>query len=81
VTPEAQEHLDKARESLIKARGLLDVMRYSDEAARAAFCRPSARRHAGRIGAQARTFRAHANEPCDYPAPALVFSATSSQAF
>ena len=53
MTPEAQEHLDKARESLIKARGLLDVMRYSDEAARAAFCRPSARRHAGRIGAQA----------------------------
>jgi hypothetical protein len=34
VTPEAVEHLDKAREALIKARGLLDVMHYSDEAAR-----------------------------------------------
>jgi uncharacterized protein (UPF0332 family) len=37
VTPEAEEHLDKAREALIKARGLLDVMHYSDEAARAAY--------------------------------------------
>jgi uncharacterized protein (UPF0332 family) len=37
VTPEAREHLDKAREALIKAQGLLDVMRYSDEAARAAY--------------------------------------------
>jgi len=26
VTPEAAEHLDKAREALTKARGLLDVM-------------------------------------------------------
>jgi len=37
VTPEAEEHLDKARDSLIKARGLLDVMHYSDDAARAAY--------------------------------------------
>jgi uncharacterized protein (UPF0332 family) len=37
VTPEAEEHLDKAREALSKARGLLDVMHYSDEAARAAY--------------------------------------------
>jgi hypothetical protein len=37
VTPEAAEHLDKAREALSKARGLLDVMHYSDEAARAAY--------------------------------------------
>jgi uncharacterized protein (UPF0332 family) len=37
VTPEAEEHLDKARASLIKARGLLEVMDYSDEAARAAY--------------------------------------------
>ena len=37
MTPEAEEHLDKAREALIKARGLLDVMHYSDEAARAAY--------------------------------------------
>jgi uncharacterized protein (UPF0332 family) len=37
VTPEAEEHLDKAREALIRARGLLDVMHYSDEAARAAY--------------------------------------------
>ena len=36
MTPEAEEHLDKAREALIKARGLLEVMHYSDEAARAA---------------------------------------------
>jgi uncharacterized protein (UPF0332 family) len=37
VTPEAEEHLKKAREALIKARGLLDVMHYSDEPARAAY--------------------------------------------
>ena len=37
MTPEAAEHLDKAREALSKARGLLDVMHYSDEAARAAY--------------------------------------------
>ena len=37
MTPEAAEHLDKAREALSKARGLLDVMHYSAEAARAAY--------------------------------------------
>jgi uncharacterized protein (UPF0332 family) len=37
VTPEAEEHLEKAREALVKARGLLEVMHYSDEAARAAY--------------------------------------------
>jgi uncharacterized protein (UPF0332 family) len=37
VTPEAEGHLDKARESLIKARGLLDVMHHSEEAARVAY--------------------------------------------
>ena len=37
MTPKAEEHLDKAREALIKACGLLDVMLYSDEAARAAY--------------------------------------------
>jgi uncharacterized protein (UPF0332 family) len=37
VTPETREHLDKAREYLTKARGLLDVMRYNDEACRAAY--------------------------------------------
>ena len=37
MTPETKEHLDKAHETLIKARGLLAVMHYSDEAARAAY--------------------------------------------
>ena len=37
MTPEAEGHPDKARQSLIKAGGLLDVMHYSDEAARAAY--------------------------------------------
>jgi uncharacterized protein (UPF0332 family) len=37
VAPEAAEHPDRAREALSKARGLLDVMHYSDEAARAAY--------------------------------------------
>jgi uncharacterized protein (UPF0332 family) len=37
VTPETREHLDKAREYLIKARGMLDIMGYSDEAGRAAY--------------------------------------------
>jgi hypothetical protein len=37
VTPEAEEHLEKARETLVKARGLLEVMDYRDEAARAAY--------------------------------------------
>lgn len=37
MTPETSEHLDKAREYLGKARGLLDVMHYNDEAGRAAY--------------------------------------------
>ena len=37
MTPETGEHLDKAREYLIKARGLLAVMHYNDEAGRAAY--------------------------------------------
>ncbi|MDR3516019.1 MAG: HEPN domain-containing protein [Azospirillaceae bacterium] len=37
MTPETNEHLDKAREYLVKARGLLDVMHYNDEAGRAAY--------------------------------------------
>jgi len=34
VTPEAREHLDKAREYPTKARAMLEAMHYSDEAAR-----------------------------------------------
>jgi len=37
VTPETNEHLDKAREYLVTARNLLDVMQYNDEAGRAAY--------------------------------------------
>ncbi|MGH7037416.1 MAG: HEPN domain-containing protein [Stellaceae bacterium] len=37
MTPEAQEHLDKVREYLVKSRAMLEVMHYSDEAARAAY--------------------------------------------
>lgn len=37
MTPETSEHLAKAREYLSKARNLLDVMHYNDEAARAAY--------------------------------------------
>ncbi len=37
MTPESGEHLGKARTYLTKARGLLDVMRYNDEAGRAAY--------------------------------------------
>ena len=37
MTPETKEHLDKAREYLTKARGLLDVLHYNDEAGRAAY--------------------------------------------
>jgi uncharacterized protein (UPF0332 family) len=37
VTPETEQHLAKAREYLVKARGLLDVMHYADEAGRAAY--------------------------------------------
>ena len=37
MTPETREHLEKAREYLVKARGLLDVLHYHDEAGRAAY--------------------------------------------
>ena len=37
MTPETAEHLDKAREYLTRARNLLDVMHYNDEAGRAAY--------------------------------------------
>ena len=37
MTPETQEHLDKAREYLSKARTLIDVVHYDDEAGRAAY--------------------------------------------
>ena len=37
MTPEAAGHLDKAREYLTKARALLDVLHYPDEAGRAAY--------------------------------------------
>jgi uncharacterized protein (UPF0332 family) len=37
VTPETREHLDKARDFLTKAGTLLDVVRYVDEAGRAAY--------------------------------------------
>lgn len=37
MTPETADYLAKAREYLNKARSLLDVMNYSDEAARAAY--------------------------------------------
>lgn len=37
MTPEATEHLDRAREYLTKARNLLDVMHYNDDAGRAAY--------------------------------------------
>ena len=37
MTPETNEHFEKAREYLVKARNLLDVMRYNDEAGRAAY--------------------------------------------
>ena len=37
MSPESGEHLDKARAYLTKARGLLDVMHYNDEAGRAAY--------------------------------------------
>jgi uncharacterized protein (UPF0332 family) len=37
VTPEAAEHLDKARDYLAKARALIDVLHYADEAGRAAY--------------------------------------------
>jgi uncharacterized protein (UPF0332 family) len=37
VTPETQEHLDKAREYLVKVRDPLDVVHYADEAGPAAY--------------------------------------------
>jgi uncharacterized protein (UPF0332 family) len=37
VKPEAAEHLDRAAEYLTKARSLLDVLHYNDEAGRAAY--------------------------------------------
>ena len=37
MTPESAEHLDRAREHLTKARNLLDVMHYYDDAGRAAY--------------------------------------------
>ena len=37
MTPETAEHINKAREYLAKARNLLDVMHYNDEAGRAAY--------------------------------------------
>jgi uncharacterized protein (UPF0332 family) len=37
VTPEAQQHLDKAREHLAKARDFFEVLHYEDEAARCAY--------------------------------------------
>lgn len=37
MKPEAAEHLDRAGEYLTKARNLLDVLHYNDEAGRAAY--------------------------------------------
>jgi uncharacterized protein (UPF0332 family) len=37
LTPEAQEHLTKAREELGKARNVLDRLNYADEAGRLAY--------------------------------------------
>ncbi|HEX4160672.1 MAG TPA: HEPN domain-containing protein [Rhizomicrobium sp.] len=37
MTPETAEHLDKARTCLAKARNLLDILHYNDEAGRAAY--------------------------------------------
>ena len=37
MTPETTEHLDRAREHLTKARNLLHVMHYNDDAGRAAY--------------------------------------------
>jgi uncharacterized protein (UPF0332 family) len=60
VTPEAAGHLDKAREYLTKARALVDVLHYTDEAGRAAYL---AGYHAAqglifeRTGREARTHR------------------------
>ncbi|MBV8739845.1 MAG: HEPN domain-containing protein [Alphaproteobacteria bacterium] len=37
MKPEAVEHLDRAGEYLVKARNLLDVLHYNDDAGRAAY--------------------------------------------
>jgi uncharacterized protein (UPF0332 family) len=37
VTPETREHLDKAHEHLTKARTILDLLHYADEAGRLAY--------------------------------------------
>jgi uncharacterized protein (UPF0332 family) len=37
VSPESAGHLDRAREHLSKARNLLDIMHYNDDAGRAAY--------------------------------------------
>ena len=37
MTPESAEHLAKAREYLVKARALLDIVHFADEAGRAAY--------------------------------------------
>ena len=37
MKPETREHLDKAREYLAKARSLLDVVHFADEAGRATY--------------------------------------------
>jgi uncharacterized protein (UPF0332 family) len=37
VSPESQEHIDKAREYIVKARTFLEVNNYPDEAGRAAY--------------------------------------------
>jgi uncharacterized protein (UPF0332 family) len=37
VTPAAKEHLERAREYLVKTRSFSDVLQYDDEAARAAY--------------------------------------------
>ena len=52
VTPESAEHLAKAREYLVKARALLDVVHFADEAGRAAYL-------AGFHAAEALILRAH----------------------
>ncbi|MBO0737952.1 MAG: HEPN domain-containing protein [Alphaproteobacteria bacterium] len=56
MTPEAAGHLDKAREYLTKARALLDVLHYPDEAGRAAYL-------AGYHAAQGLIFERTGKEP------------------
>jgi uncharacterized protein (UPF0332 family) len=65
VTPEAAGHLEKAREYLTKARALVDVLHYADEAGRAAYL---AGYHAAqalifeRTGREAKTHRGAHNQ-------------------